>query len=876
MAAARNYRFVPPLFLCILFCLFPRLSVAQASIPNDSLKYLLLETEAVGPQRFMAVHGRRSVIQGYASHGLEVWAYPLQIVDEYEVGFRKQGSTTETDGASLLRKITYEPEAITRTYIGADYVVRERLFVPLDQPAAFVRYTVNSKSPIEIVVRFTPVLDLMWPGSIGGQSTSWNSAASAYVLFEPSHRFSAFVGSPDMISHDEAVNSARSESSRRRFAFAMKAGGDFQNRSSTVVLGLIDKAATDPGVAINQLLAGREELESEAHAHYAVLESSTVQVVTPDETVNRALAWAGIALDQTWVCNPFLGCGSVAGYGPSRDARRPQYEWFFAGDDLTTISAMLASGQHDRAKELLLFILKYQDPKNGMIWHELSQSASFVDWANAYPYMFVHVDITFQFLSTVARYVSMSGDLQFVTDHWNSLQSAYDYCKSLSNSEDGLPRIPANKEGGNEQDRLTDELGLSVSWLTASRSFAQLAHLTGHNAEAEQAKGFSAKARKSIASRYWMSDRNGWIDSYTSSGKPVIGRGIGGISLIDSHVLNQAQNDIVLNHIASSDFQTDWGTRSIASGSPDFDPNSYAKGSVWAFQTGSVASTYWAEHRPYTAFPIWTSLIPWNSLDSLGHMHEVLAGDFYHQQTESVPEQTWSSAALLSSTIFGLLGLEVNAQAKHLTFSPHMPAEWDAIRVNRLKLHRGTVDLLLDRAGEGLELSVENNGDPLTLRFSPEIPFGARVTGATINHKLVRGAQEDHDQDSHAVVDLEIPHGTTHCLVSYQGGVELSVPQRSLLPGEQSHGVKVTEVKYKGSSLVIGADVVDSREATILMRTRERILRVQGATMRAVSDGLSELVFAPPPNAATTAPTYRHVEVAVELLRAEAGPVPTR
>jgi hypothetical protein len=46
-----------------------------------------------------------------------------------------------------------------------------------------------------------------------------------------------------------------------------------------------------------------------------------------------------------------------------------------------------------------------------MIWHELSQSASLLDWVHDYAYMFVHVDTTFQFLTAVGQYVSTSGEL---------------------------------------------------------------------------------------------------------------------------------------------------------------------------------------------------------------------------------------------------------------------------------------------------------------------------------------------------------------------------------------------------------------------------------------------------------------------------------
>jgi hypothetical protein len=98
-----------------------------------------------------------------------------------------------------------------------------------------------------------------------------------------------------------------------------------------------------------ELLERENTLISLAIEHYSAVLDSGLQIVTPDEEVNRALAWAQIALDQAWVCNPDLGCGLVAGYGPSRKARRPQYAWFFAGDGMVDLPALLAAGQWERS-----------------------------------------------------------------------------------------------------------------------------------------------------------------------------------------------------------------------------------------------------------------------------------------------------------------------------------------------------------------------------------------------------------------------------------------------------------------------------------------------------------------------------------------------
>ena len=186
---------------------FIRFGLIVVLLARCSLAELSFDTNS--PERFIAVHGRKAVIMGYASSGLEVWAYPLQLITGYEVGVRPAGETSEISGSSLLRRVTYEPQAITRTYIGSDFIVRERLFVPLNEAAVFLTYSVESRHSVDVVIHFAPVLDLMWPASIGGQNTHWDPAASAYVLADATHKYSATIGSAEVVSHDKVVNSAQ-------------------------------------------------------------------------------------------------------------------------------------------------------------------------------------------------------------------------------------------------------------------------------------------------------------------------------------------------------------------------------------------------------------------------------------------------------------------------------------------------------------------------------------------------------------------------------------------------------------------------------------------------------------------------------------------
>ncbi len=197
-----------------MVALFAPASSAQpglkCSAGGDSLT---LSTQSVNNHRFIAAHGRRSLIEGYAAEGLEIWAYPFQILDGYRVAFRLKSAAGEIDGKRLLARVEYAPDCITRIYRGPGFVVREELFVPLNLPGGILTYAAEGK-PVDIEVHATPVMNLMWPASLSGQSISWDSELSAFIMSEPEHGFTAAFGSPNMVTHDRTVNGLQQLDSR--------------------------------------------------------------------------------------------------------------------------------------------------------------------------------------------------------------------------------------------------------------------------------------------------------------------------------------------------------------------------------------------------------------------------------------------------------------------------------------------------------------------------------------------------------------------------------------------------------------------------------------------------------------------------------------
>lgn len=795
---------------------------------SSSSKQSSLALTSVDTNRFVAVHGRRSLVMGYPQTGLELWAYPFQIFSGYQVAFRPEGSAAEIDGRLLLKRVIQRPDSVTRIYTGPDYVIRETIFVPLARPAAIITYNVDSDRTIYIDVKFKPVLNLMWPGAVGGQSISWDSHLKGYLLEEPAHHLRALIASPQLALHDDTVNSTLHASGKLSFALKPQPmrGGDAEAR---VYVAMLDSPSADPGAMIESLQSRTPDMENASRDHYADLAEGALRISTPDKDVNSALAWAEVALDQAWVCNPQLGCGIVAGYGPSRGARRPQYAWFFAGDGLVAVNALVSVGEYNQARDELLFIEKYQDPKTGMIWHELSQSAGYIDWSK-YPYMFVHVDISFDYLNAIAHYVLASGDNRFAEEHWKSIDAAYHYCRSLI-GDDGLPHIPAGKEGADEQHRPVEDLGLSANWVAAAKSYAALAKAAGHPQLAGGAIQESQRAREAIAAHSWDSAHRFWINGTSADGQPIFTRRSGPSDAITQNIFSPRQNDDLLNQIASSTFRTDWGVRSVGTNSTIYNPWSYASGSVSALHSSQIAAMFWAEDRPEIAWSTWRSIVPWSRLDSLGHIHEVLAGNYYRPQTESVPEQTWSSAGLLDAAVRGLLGLTILGAQHRVIFRPHLPATWDQVSVGNIHLPQSTLVLTMRQTIDSGDLAIDNNGAPITLLFQPEIPLGAQLTGLSCNGHAVEARSERFDEDEHAKAQITVPSGVTHCRLRFSGGVSVIFPPAAPKVGNASTEPKLTSLTLDGKVLVMHLEVNGLGDNIFTLRTPWKVSMVTGASL---------------------------------------------
>lgn len=713
-----------------------------------------LSWEGTLEHRFLSSVGKRGFLFTIGPEGAEGYLYPFRMFHDLRVTFQVGGREKIIEGRECARTATVTPSSITRHYIADGLAVRETLFVPLDQPALIITYEVDSAEAVDINIALRPDMDLMWPAGMGGQTYSWDETHKSFLIDEPSGRYRARIGSPVTVWHSEPADRSHPWITDKVLSLRLHA------LPHTVVPLVATIRIPKQYDDVELYEAARDQFGSwmqQADSYYRKLREDRLQIITGNAEIDKALAWATVALDQAEGCNSDLGCGLLAGYGPTWDTRRPQYAWFFAGDALVTSRALEAEGAHDETMRALSFIRKYQDGKSGAIWHEISQSASFVDWFHLYPYIYRHTDISPLYLLAMGDIWKSSGDRSLLDASWPSIEAAWRFCLDHLDPEDGLMVIPPDQSGVNENeaDRTQKELPLELVWVAGADAFSELSAATGHASESEQARSASARARASLK-EFWDPVRNYYYEGLRADKRPLQQQMASPAWGVAQRLFPARERELVLDRLAQPAFRTEWGLRSIPSDDPAYQADSYAHGSVWPVGTETYILATLVAHRPEQAWPMWYSLVKDSFIGSPGHIPEVLSGTANVPLDVSVPEQTWSSAALMTATVRGILGLDPDVPHNKLRFEPHLPPQLNTVSIHNFRFGSRKVQFTLQRSSSGIELSVANTGEPFDLEFVPQLTFsGDRVRGFLNGKKVpVRAMSGEHDR--HAALSFTV------------------------------------------------------------------------------------------------------------------------
>jgi hypothetical protein len=165
----------------------------------------------------------------------------------------------------------------------------------------------------------------------------------------------------------------------------------------------------------------------------------------------------------------------------------------------------------------------------------------------------------------------------------------------------------------------------------------------------------------------------------------------------------------------------------------------------WPLATGLVALALYRYHREDDAFALLQNM---------------------------ARRKTSTPAMYVLPLLRGLLGWEVDAPRKAAAIEPHLPAAWNTLSVRSLKAGDQQVDVEIQqgRGSYSIQLAKQTVA-PLSLRVSPALPRGSRITSVLVNDADQPVQVESNAHDTHVVIETTLRRATTI-------EIEYEVPRR--------------------------------------------------------------------------------------------------
>jgi hypothetical protein len=634
-------------------------SLDAQGVPKFEITQSPIQLE--GPSRlgvYLGGVGREAAFFGYETGEFEAWAWPVKLFHDFELGFKIPDYSEPISGRNVAKRVIVRPEAMTVVYSHAAFTVTQHFLVPLHEPGMIVLLDVSAVRPLEIVASFRADLDLMWPAGIGGQYAYYDAGNKRFILSESRREYNAYVGSPfasEGTSHPahaapDAPSVFRIEVDTARIAhefIPIVVAGGIMPRDSVNAL-------------FERLLASAEDYYDERVEHARWLYEELVSIDTPEDTLDLALEWAKVNLDESLVCNPDLGCGIVAGYGPSGRGRRPGFGWFFGGDASINTLGIVAVRHFELARQALAFQARYQRG-DGKMPHEVTQSAMRTrkDWFTEFPYAYYHADTTPYWIVALHRYWLASADTAFVQEYRDALINAYRWCvehdsdgdRIVDNTAGGLGAI----EVGGLSEGMHQDIYLAAVSVEALRGMADLAAALGDLDLADESRSYYDEARANFEREYYMEDVGRYAFGILEGGKtnsaitawPAVA---GAFELLDPQHAGPT-----LDALASSQLLTDWGVRLLSSDHPLYDPLHYNNGAVWPFMTGFASWALYNYGREEAAYRALKANARTTFEGALGRNPELMSGRYHQTLDTTVPHQFFATSMIPTPLILGLL-----------------------------------------------------------------------------------------------------------------------------------------------------------------------------------------------------------------------------
>jgi hypothetical protein len=470
---------------------------------------------------------------------------------------------------------------------------------------------------------------------------------------------------------------------------------------------------------------------------------------------------------------------------------RPGYGWYFGRDAEWSSFALLDYGDFSKVRSQLEFFNKYQD-LNGKIFHEASTSGLIhYDAADATPLYIV----------LAGKYFRHTNDTAFLRATWRNINRAISFCFSTDTDQDHLVENTNVGHGWVEGGELYGShatIYMAGAWGAALTEASNMAGFM-KDPRAESYRMEAGLQSEMINNDFW-SDQTGFF----AYGKNKDGTYRNEQTILPTvpiyfGMADRQKASLALKSIAGNAFTTNWGARILRDDSPWFKPTGYHYGSVWPLFTGWASL---AEYKTGNSVQGFSHIM--NNLDvyknwGLGFVEEVLNGAEY-QPSGVCAHQCWSETMVLQPAIEGLIGLEVSAQEGKINLAPQLPAHWDSLAIQHIRMADQLVDLTFNRKNGVCSYRFSlDQGRPVHVEFMPVFPAGTRIIRVELDGRELPFTSFKSEQSMTLLVTFDLG-SVSNLVVETAAGIAVLPVIPEPKPGDAAEGMRILSAGLAGNT----------------------------------------------------------------------------
>ena len=410
--------------------------------------------------------------------------------------------------------------------------------------------------------------------------------------------------------------------------------------------------------------------------------------------------------------------------------------WYVApfGRDALITSLEFLPWFPEVARGTLGFLAAYQGTKvdefteeePGRILHEYRHG----EMANCREVPFIPyygtIDATPLFLITLEQYIRWTNDMSFLTRHWSHAEAAARWMRDYGDV-DGDSFL----EYAKISDRGLVNQGWKDSWdsvmhadgnlapppialcevqgyaYAAYKAMSYLANRLGKHVEAADWERHAEKLRTNFLRQFWWEEEHVFYLALDGEKRPCkVVSSNAGQCLWSGIVPDELAGDMV-SRLMSSDMYSEWGIRTLSSGTVRYNPMSYHNGSVWPHDTAMVGAGFARYNRKQETGHLLGNLFgvslyyAGSRLPELFCGFERVGGYGPTRYPVACAPQSWAAGApflLLSAA----LGFEPEAEHQRLTLhDPTLPDWMHSLDLGHLRLGSQDLHLRFERSDRG-------------------------------------------------------------------------------------------------------------------------------------------------------------------------------